>query len=78
MRGHGEIENQLSWVHDVRFPEDRRPGRKGGPGLSMIRNLALHLIQVLGVLGDRSVVDGVRALNARADRGVSLLIGPWS
>lgn len=75
LRGHGESENRLSWVRDVRFSEDRLPGRKGGPGLSLIRNLALNLRRVLG---DRFVVDGVRIFSARADRGFSLLISPWS
>lgn len=72
LRGHWEIENRLSWVRDVSFSEDRLPGRKVGPGLSVIRNLALNLIRVLGY---RFVVDGFRALSARADRGLSLLIG---
>ncbi len=70
LRGHWEIENRLNWVRDVSFCEDRLHGRKVGPGLSMIRNAALNLIRALGY---RFVVDGFRALSARADRGLSLL-----
>ena len=75
LRGHWETLNRLYWVRDVSFSEDRLPGRKVGPGLSMIRNIALNLIRSLGY---RFVVDGFRALSARSDRGLSLLIGPWS
>ena len=73
LRGHWEMENRLYWVRDVSFSEDRLPGRKVGLGLSMIRNLALNLIRGLGY---RFGVDGFRALSARADRGLSLLISP--
>jgi hypothetical protein len=55
----------------VSFSEDRLHGRKIGPGLSLIRNLALNLLRTLGY---RFVVDGFRALSARPDRGLSLLI----
>ena len=71
LRGHWEIENRLYWVRDVSFSEDRLPGRSIGPGLSVIRNLALNLLRALGY---RFVVDGFRALSGRADRGFSLLI----
>ncbi len=71
LRGHWEIENRLNWVRDVSFCEDRLHGRKVGPGLSIIRNAALNLIRALGY---RFVVDGFRALSARADRGLGLLI----
>lgn len=71
LRGHWEIENRLYWVRDVSFSEDRLSGRKVGPGLSMIRNIALNLIRSLGY---RFVVDGFRAISARSDRGLSLLI----
>ena len=70
LRGHWEIENRLYWVRDVSFCEDRLPGRKVGPGLSMVRNLALNLIRFLGY---RFVVDGFRAISARSDRGLGLL-----
>jgi hypothetical protein len=84
LRGHWETRHKLSnnlcrvwlyWVRDVGFSEDRLHGRKVGPGLSMIRNLALNLIRALGY---RFVVDGFRALSARADRGLGLLIGQQS
>lgn len=73
LRGHWEIENRLYWVRDVSFGDDRLQGRKVGPGLSMVRNLALNWMRVLGY---RFVVDGFRFLGARAERGLSLLIGP--
>jgi hypothetical protein len=72
LRGHRAIENRLSWVRDISFSEGRLPGRKGGPELGVIRNLALNLLRVLGC---QFVGDGFRALSARADRGLSLLIG---
>jgi hypothetical protein len=72
LRGHWEIENRLYRVRDVSFSEDRLHGRKIGPGLSLIRNLALNLLRTLGY---RFVVDGFQALSARPDRGLSLLIG---
>lgn len=71
LRGHWEIENRLYRVRDVSFSEDRLHGRQIGPGLSLIRNLALNLLRVLGY---RFVVDGFRALSARPDRGLNLLI----
>lgn len=67
----GQPENRLHWVRDVSFCEDRLHGRKVGPGLSVIRNVALNLF---GGLGYRFVVDGFRTLAARSDRGLSLLI----
>jgi len=66
LRGHW-----LYWVRNISFSEDRLHGRKVGPGLSMIRNL-------IRVLGYRFVGDGFRALSARADRGLGLLIGQQS
>jgi hypothetical protein len=57
-------------MRDASFPEDRLPGRKIGPGLSMIRNLALNLIRVLVY---RFFVDGFLVLSARAVRGLGLL-----
>jgi 3-methyladenine DNA glycosylase Mpg len=66
LRRHWEIENRLFWVRDVDFSEDRLHGRRIGPGLSVIRSVATKY---------RFVVDGFRALSARADRGLSLLIG---
>jgi hypothetical protein len=73
LRRHWEIENRLFWVRDVDFSEDRLHGRRIGPGLSVIRSVAINLIRALGY---RFVVDGFRALSARADRGLILLIGP--
>jgi hypothetical protein len=73
LRRHWEIENRLFWVRDVDFSEDRLHGRRIGPGLSVIRSMAINLIRALGY---RFVVDGFRALSARADRGLTLLIGP--
>jgi len=72
LRKYWEIENRLFWVRDVDFSEDRLHGRKIGPGLSVIRSVAINLIRALGY---RFIVDGFRALSARADRGLSLLIG---
>ena len=48
------------------FSEDRLHGRKIGPGLSLIRNLALNLLRTLGYR--------FAALSVRPDRGLSLLI----
>jgi len=72
LRRYWEIENWLFWVWDVSFSEDRLNGREIGLGLSVIRSIAINLIRALGY---RFVVDGFIALNARADRGLSLLIG---
>lgn len=71
LRGHGESENRPYWVRAVSLSEDRRHGRKTGPGLSLIRNLALNLLRAWGY---RFVVDGFRALSAQPDRGLSLLV----
>ena len=72
LRKYWEIENRLFWVREMSFLEDRLNGRETGSGLSVIRSIAINLIRALGY---RFVVDGFRALNARADWGLSLLIG---
>jgi len=59
-------------VRGVSFCRERLPDREVAPGLSAIRPLALNLIRRLGY---RFVVDAFWALSARADRGLSLLIG---
>ena len=45
MRNHWCIENQVHWVRDLTFHEDRLHGRKIGTMLAWLRNLALNLIR---------------------------------
>ena len=46
-RAHWGIENQLHWVLDVHFDEDRARNRKdhGPENLSILRKLALNLLR---------------------------------
>lgn len=74
LRGPWESENRLSWGRAVCFSEDRLPGRKGGPGLSVMRTLALTLIKDAGVPVCGRWGSGP---SARADRGLGRLSGQW-
>ena len=71
LRGHWEIENRLFWVRDVSGDEDRWNGRAIGLGLSGVRNIAINILRRLGY---RYIPDGWRAMAARADRGMALLV----
>jgi len=59
VRGQWTIENQLHWVRDVTFDEDRSQVRAGhGPQvMAGMRNLA---ISVLRLAGHRNIARGVR------------------
>ncbi len=73
LRAHWEIENRGFWVRDVTLAEDRQTARQTALALSTLRNVAIGLIRRLGY---RFVPDGFRALSARPDRGLALLIEP--
>ena len=51
LRGHWRIENQLHWVRDVTFDEDRSHARSGNLPRTMatLRNLAISLLRLAGV-----------------------------
>ncbi len=63
VRAHWGIENQLHWVLDVAFDEDRNRTRKGqgAANLSIIRHIALNLIK-----NERSSKVGVKTKRAKA------------
>lgn len=63
VRGHWGIENNLHWVLDVAFDEDRNRARKGhsATNLAMIRHLALNLIQQ-----EKTTKVGVKTKRAKA------------
>lgn len=50
LRGHWRIENQLHWVRDVDFDEDRSRVRTGGgpQAMATLRNTALSLLRLAG------------------------------
>lgn len=50
VRGHWTIENQLHWVRDVTYDEDRSQVRTGsGPqAMATLRNLAISLLRLAG------------------------------
>ena len=72
-RGYREIENRIFWVRDGSYGEDRNHARAVALALSSLRTVALNLIRHLGF---RFIPDGWRALVARPDRGLTLLIYP--
>lgn len=74
LRGHWGIENGVFRVRDVSYDEDRLHARATGLVLSTLRNVAINLIRRLGY---HYIPDGWRALSARADRGLPLLLLPF-
>lgn len=73
LRAHWEVENRIFWVRDVSYGKDRSHARAVALALSSVRTVALNLIRRLGF---RYIPDGWRALAARSDRGLSLLLHP--
>lgn len=71
LRQHWVIENNVFRVRDVTGDEDRLHGRKIGPALSVLRSLEINFARQLGY---RYLPDTQRALAARPDRGLSLLV----
>jgi hypothetical protein len=71
-RGHWGIENQLHWVRDVGFAEDRSAARTGGvpQSLAVLRNTAIGLLRAHGHV---AIAATRRALAHRADAAVALL-----
>jgi Transposase DDE domain len=51
LRGHWRIENQLHWVGDVTFDEDRCQARSGNlsRALATLRNLAISVLRLAGI-----------------------------
>jgi hypothetical protein len=45
LRQHWSIENQVHWVRDVSFHEDRLHGRQIGSALAWLRNMAINLMR---------------------------------
>jgi len=50
LRGHWTVENQLHWVRDVTFDEDRSQVRtKNGPrAMATLRNMAISILRLAG------------------------------
>jgi predicted transposase YbfD/YdcC len=50
VRGHGSIENQVHWVRDVTFDEDRSQVRTGNVSQMMaaLRNLTISVLRLAG------------------------------
>lgn len=71
-RGHWGIENQLHWVRDVGFNEDRSAARVGGVphGLAVLRNTAIGLLRAHG---HAAIAASRRALAHHPDAAVALL-----
>lgn len=59
VRGHWTVENQLHWVRDVTFDEDRSQVRKGnGPRMmASLRNIAISILRLAGA---RSIAKALR------------------
>jgi predicted transposase YbfD/YdcC len=62
-RGHWRIENELHWVLDIAFNEDRQRVRKdhGPANFTVLRHIALNLLKQ-----DRSVKAGIKAKRLKA------------
>ena len=71
LRQHWTIENGVFWVRDVTYSEDRLPGRKIGPCLSIFRNIAINVIRKQGY---PFIPDGWRDIAAMSDHGLHLLL----
>jgi predicted transposase YbfD/YdcC len=73
IRGHWHIENQLHWVRDVTFDEDRSQTRTGhGPQvMASLRNLA---ISALRLAGHTNIAHANRHYANRPERPITLLL----
>lgn len=62
-RGHWGIENRLHHVRDMAFDEDRCRARKGHAPrtLACLRNFAISLLRLLGVVGIKAALRGLAA-----------------
>lgn len=70
LRGYWAVENGLFRVRDVSYDEDRLHGRKIGPCLSSLRNLAISSIRRQGY---PYIPDGWRDIASQRDHGLHLL-----
>jgi hypothetical protein len=73
LRSHWTIENQVHWVGDVSWNEDRGHGRAVGVGLATLRNT---VINVLRRRGFALIPDGRRWITAQPDLGLPFLLLP--
>ena len=64
VRGHWHVENKLHWVLDVTFGEDRsKISRKNGAeNLSLLRKIAINMLQNAPVRGRRNSIAGKKKL----------------
>ncbi len=71
-RGHWKIENQLHWVRDVTFDEDRCQVRSGSAPqvLAALRNL---VIGILHYQGKSNIAAALRRYSARPSEAIALL-----
>jgi hypothetical protein len=70
LRGYWAVENALFRVRDVSYDEDRLHGRRIGPCLSSLRNVAISIIRRQAY---RYVPDGWRDIASQRDTGLHLL-----
>ncbi|OCR02087.1 transposase [Oscillatoriales cyanobacterium USR001] len=72
IQGHWRIENQLHWIKDVLFKEDKSPLHQSGPmtNLSILSTIAINIFRILGFL---SITEGRRWLCERFWRLTILL-----
>jgi predicted transposase YbfD/YdcC len=77
VREHWRIENQLHWVRDVTFAEDRSRVRSGHAPqvLASLRNVALSLLRMAGC---RNIAAGLRRLAGHADEALRFICEPPS
>jgi predicted transposase YbfD/YdcC len=73
-RGHWTIENQLHWVRDVTFDEDRSQIRKAaGPRvMATLRNLVISLLRIAGA---RYIAPAIRECARYGNSKVFRIIG---
>jgi len=71
-RGHWSIENQLHWVRDVTFDEDRCQIRTGAAPqvMAALRNLVIGLLRLSGV---RNIAAALRTHAWHAQRAIALV-----
>jgi hypothetical protein len=77
IRGHWRIENQLHWVRDVVFDEDRCQVRGGaGPEvLAGLRNVALRVLRQAGIT---AIAPALRTFAARPHEAIALVLAARS
>jgi predicted transposase YbfD/YdcC len=71
-RGHWAIENQLHWVRDVTFDEDRSQVRSGKSPRNMatLRNLAISLFRLCEL---KNIAKSLRAFGRNPEMAIRLL-----